>query len=310
MSKKLRKAIRIMLISFGSLIGFIVVVLAVGYILLQIEMNRTNGTLVSSGEKRTYLLYVPAGYDSSKPTPLVINIHGFMQWPRNQMLVSGWNNIADQYNFIVVYPKGRGFPLRWSNSGSQPGMQQDIQFISDLIDKLSTEYNIDPKRVYASGLSNGAGESFALSCLLSDKIAAWGGVAGAYVLPWSECKPSRPVPAIIFHGTADPVVSFTGGTENHFGAVFPDISTWVSQLAARNGCDAVPVPLPTPDSVRAFKSTACNQGAEVEYYIIIGGGHSWPGGGYLPPVIVGATNHDISATQLMWVFFQQHPLVK
>lgn len=310
MPAKPRKVIRIALISIASLIGFLVVVLVIGYIFLQIEMNRTNGALISSGEKRTYLLYVPAGYDPAKPTPLVINIHGLVQWPRNQMLVSGWNKVADQYNFIVVYPKGRGFPLHWTNNGTQPGTDQDIQFISDLIDKLSTEYNIDPQRVYASGLSNGAGESFTLSCFLSDKIAAWGGVAGAYVLPWSQCNPSRPVPAIIFHGTADPVVSFTGGTENHFGAVFPDISTWVSQLAARNGCDAVPVPLPADGAVRGFRSINCSQGAEVDYYIIVGGGHSWPGGGYLPPILVGSTNHDINATQVMWEFFQQHPLVK
>lgn len=310
MALRLRKVLRIILIGFLSLIGIIIVLTASLYIFMRIDMNQTNGELISSGEKRTYLLYVPPGYDPAKPTPLVINIHGLVQWPRNQMLVSRWNEVADQYNFIVVYPKGRGFPLHWTNSGDQPGTDQDMQFISDLIDKLSSEYNIDPQRIYASGLSNGAGESFALSCFLSDKIAAWGGVAGAYTLPWTDCKPSRPVPAIIFHGTADPVVPFTGGTKNHFGVDFPDISTWVSQLAALNGCNPVPIVMFSEGAVRGFQCTGCSQEAEVDYYIIIGGGHSWPGGGYLPPILVGPTNRDISATRIMWEFFQQHPLEK
>lgn len=309
MTFKPKKFFSILLKIFLSIIGAFLLLVLTLYILLRIEMNRTNGELISSGEKRTYLLYVPPGYDPSKPAPLMINIHGFAQWPRNQMLVSGWNDLADEYNFIVVYPEGRGFPLRWTNNGSEPGTSQDVQFISDLIDKLSSEYSIDPQRIYVSGLSNGAGESFALSCYLSDRIAAFGGVAGAYVLPWQDCKPSRPVPAIIFHGTADPIVPFTGGSESHTGTL-PDISTWVSQLAGRNGCDAIPVPLPAGGEVRGFQSTGCSQGAEVDYYIIVGGGHSWPGGGYLPAFIVGHTTKDINASRVMWEFFQQHPLKK
>jgi polyhydroxybutyrate depolymerase len=309
MTHRKRKALRIVLITFFSIIGFLLVVILAGYILLRIEMNRTNGELISSGEKRTYLLYVPPGYDPAKPVPLVVNIHGFAQWPRNQMQVSGWNEVADQFNFIVVYPKGRGFPLRWTNNG-QAGTDEDIRFFSDLFDKLSAEYNINPQRIYVSGLSNGGGMSFALACRLSDRIAAFGSVAGAYALPWSDCNPSRLVPAIIFHGTADPIVPFTGGAESHAGLILPDITQWVSRLAQKNGCNPAPTELPAQGEVREVKYTVCAQGADVDFYIIDGGGHSWPGGGYLPAWIVGHTTQDINATRVMWDFFQQHPLGK
>ena len=65
-------------------------------------MDHTNGRLVSTGERREYLLYFPKTYDPAKPVPLVINIHGFSQWPATQANVSQWNQLADEEGFIVV----------------------------------------------------------------------------------------------------------------------------------------------------------------------------------------------------------------
>ena len=70
--------------------------------------NRNNGSLVSSSEMRDYLVYVPRSYDPSKPAPLVISMHGAMNWPSFQMALSNWNALADQRGFIVVYPAGTG----------------------------------------------------------------------------------------------------------------------------------------------------------------------------------------------------------
>ncbi len=183
---------------------------------------------------------------------------------------------------------------------------QDVAFISDLIDKLSAEYNIDPARVYANGLSNGGGMSFVLSCKLSERIAAFGSVAGAYSFPWGDCNPSRPVPAIIFHGTADPIVPYQGGLAGRSGYTFPSIPDWVITLAQRNGCNASPQDLEATGDVSGVQYTDC--AGDVIFYTIAGGGHSWPGGGYLPKFIVGETTHDIDATRTMWDFFQGHPL--
>jgi polyhydroxybutyrate depolymerase len=282
-------------------------VLAVAFV----PSNRTNGSLVSAGRKRTYLLHVPKSYDPATPTPLVVSIHGHSEWPAHQMQMTRWNDLADRHGFIVVYPSGTRFPRRWLTHGT-PGSKgdpaPDAAFISALIDKLENEYNLDPRRIYANGLSNGGGMTFVLSCRLSERLAAVGMVSGAYLLPWEECRPARPVPAIVFHGTVDPIVPYEGGPSNAFELPFPDIPAWVEALAGRNGCSAEPLELPARGAVRGVKFSGGASGAEVVFYTIAGGGHSWPGGGYMPKILVGHTTRDIDATQTMWEFFQEHPL--
>ncbi len=298
--------IRIPLLILGLLISLLLLATA-AYRLT----NHTNGTVVSSGEKRAYLLYVPDSYNPATPAPLVISIHGFAEWPAHQMQISRWNDLADQYGFIVVYPSGTRFPLRWRAYGAAGGemdLMVDVTFISDLIDLLEIEYNIDPARSYANGLSNGGGMSFLLSCQLSERIAAIGAVSGAYLLPWVDCHPTRPVPAIIFHGTEDPIVPFQGGRSGPFDQPFPAILDWVDSLAQLNGCTGDPLDLPASGEVSGVQFTGCTSDAEVIFYTIAGGGHSWPGGDPMPERIVGYTSDDIDATQTMWDFFQRHSL--
>ncbi len=294
------------------IVGFILgapVALVLAFVLAYRLADKTNGTITSSGKQRKYLLYVPPSYDPATPTPLVITIHGFAQWPANQRDVSGWNSLADEYGFIVVYPSGTGFPKRWGAHGHANLLNpppEDVTFISDLIDKLESEYNIDPARIYANGLSNGGGMSYLLACKLSERIAAIGTVAGAYVFPLDACKPSRTVPMIVFHGTADRIVPYYGGKSGPAEQPFPVIPDWVAQWARQNGCAETPAELPTQGEVTGIKYTQCNQNAEVPFYTINGGGHSWPGGGGLPKAIVGHTTQDIDATREMWAFFQQY----
>lgn len=270
-------------------------------------LDKTNGEIVSSGEKRQYLLYVPTTYDPAKPTPLVISLHGFVEWPAHQMQISHWNELAEEYGFIVVYPEGTGFPRRWRAGGwaSSADPMIDVTFISDLIDRLAQNYNIDPTRVYANGLSNGGGMAYLLGCGLADRIAAIGGVAGAYAYPIEDCRPGRPVPMIAFHGTADAIVPYRGGDVQGPGVSLPAVPEWVAARAALNGCDAVPNDLPARGEVSAIRYSDCDQGAEVEFYTIDGGGHSWPGGQPMPEWIVGHTTQDIDATRRMWDFFSR-----
>jgi polyhydroxybutyrate depolymerase len=296
--------IRIPLILLG-LAATLVLAGAVAYLIF----DHTNGRIVSSGEKRSYLLYVPGSYDPATPAPLVISIHGFAEWPAHQMQMTRWNNLAEQVGFIVVYPSGTGFPKRWRTQ-VEPGSDAmpDVTFISDLIKKLEGEYNIDPRRIYANGLSNGGGMSVLLSCELSDRIAAIGSVAGAYSFPWSECPPSRPMPSIVFHGTADPIVPYLGGPSHDPATPLPAIPGWVEALALRNGCSQAPSEIPASGAVSGIHYSNCIQNADVIFYTVAGGGHSWPGGEPLPQFIVGHTTQDIDATKVMWDFFQQHPL--
>jgi polyhydroxybutyrate depolymerase len=272
--------------------------------------DRTNGTLISAGEKRTYLLYVPKSYDPGRPAPLVITIHGFAQWPAHQMHISRWNDLAEEFGFLVVYPGGTRFPKRWRTQARQGQKQDpsaDVQFISDLIDRLKADYNIDATRIFANGLSNGGGMSFLLSCTMADRIAAIGIVAGALPNSWEGCQPRRQVPVMIFHGTDDPIVPYGGGHFRQVGTL-PSIPEWVAALARRNGCSDAPHTMQVTSAVSEMKYAGCT--ADVIFYTIRGGGHTWPGGNPIPAWIAGRTNMEVDATRLLWEFFLNHPLPK
>ena len=301
------KTLPIILISIAVLLPFILVVVIVVYTIFY----HTNGAIQTSMPNRKYLLHVPKSYNPANPISLVISLHGFIETPAHQMKVSHWNDLADEYGFIVVYPMGTGFPLRWGTpswAGDGGQALRDVKFISDMIDKIEGEYNIDKTRIYANGLSNGGGMSFLLACKLSDRIAAIGGVAGAYSTPFDECNPSRPVPVIAFHGDADPIVPYQGGTRRPPGFSLPAVSDWIAGWAKHNRCNTPPVELPANGEVSGIRYTNCAQNADVDFYAVHGGGHSWPGGKGLPRLIVGHTTQDIDATQVMWDFFQAHPL--
>lgn len=295
------------LLGLVCLIIILVVIIAAAYMI----SNRTNGSIVSSGVQRRYLYYIPDSYDPKHPTPLMLSIHGFSSWPRNQMDITQWNALADQYGFIVVYPSGTGFPKRWrlpTNSGSLPESYDDVKFLSELIDKMQREYNIDSQRIFVNGLSNGGGMSVVLGCELSGRVAAVGGVAGAYSSPLEACRPNRPVPMIAFHGTADPIVPYNGGPFQTFHVPLPDVAEWMKQRAELNGCAPTPRVILDQETVSGIEYFQCDENAPVIFYTIYGGGHTWPGGEPLPEWLAGYTSNAISASKLMWEFFENHPL--
>ena len=286
------------------------VLVAVAEAVSFVSRNRNNGTLVSSGSERRYFLYVPESYDLTRPSALVISMHGAAGWPVQQMELSRWNELAESEGFIVVYPSGAramGFSSVWRVQEGD-GLKRDAQFISDLIDRLERDYNIDSTRIYANGLSNGGGMSFVLSCTLSDRIAAIGTVAAAQTLPWSWCTDSGPVPVISFHGTADPIVPYEGGTTWVGPTVFPAVEDWTASWAERNRCRPEPSVSSVAPDVRRLEYPHCAGNASVALYTIDGGGHTWPGGGPLPTWLVGPNTDSVDATRIMWDFFERHPL--
>ncbi|HEV7595638.1 MAG TPA: PHB depolymerase family esterase, partial [Gemmatimonadaceae bacterium] len=241
----------------------------------------------------------------------VISMHGAGLWGASQKETSRWNELADKKGFIVVYPSGVGGKgVRIWRVEAGPGLTKDVRFISELIDTLKRAYNIDSNRIYANGLSNGGGMSFALSCTLSDRIAAVGMVAAAQTLPWSSCTDRHPVPMIAFHGTADPEIPYNGGASWLSRTPFPNVPRWVARWARRNRCEADPVELPVTTDVSRRAYTSCADDAVVVLYTVEGGGHTWPGGAPLPEWFVGRTTSTIDATSLMWAFFRDHPLRK
>lgn len=291
------------LIAVLGLLSIPVVLVAIEAVVYA-RVNRSNGMLMSSGSAREYLLHVPASYDATKPAPLVISFHGAGAWPAAQMDTSQWNALADEQGFVVVYPAGitgRG-PRVWT---PEPA---DVRFIGELIDHLSASYNIDRRRVYANGLSNGGGMSFFLSCTMSDRIAAVGLVGSAQTEPWDWCTDRRAVPMISFHGTDDAFTPYHGGTSVVAPRPFPSQPVWTANWAQRNGCGSQPVDTRVAADVSRRSYTHCANDADVVLYTIDGGGHTWPGGGHLPEWALGKTTRSLEATRVMWQFFRDHPL--
>jgi polyhydroxybutyrate depolymerase len=162
---------------------------------------------------RSYLVHVPPKYDAKKPTPVVLVLHGAGTNGAITVFFCGMNKKADEAGFIAVYPNGTGLAglmLTW-NAGrfqGKEGKADDVAFIAKLLDDLATVVNVDPKRVYATGISNGGMMCYRLAAELSDRIAAIAPVAGTMAI--DKYNPKRPVPVMHFHGTADKMVPFAG----------------------------------------------------------------------------------------------------
>lgn len=265
--------------------------------------NRNNGAMVSSGERREYLLHVPRTLDRSKPAALVISLHGAGGWPAQQRDISRWNDLADREGFIVVYPAGRDTagPRVWNMSGDR-----DPKFIADLIDGLRRVYRIDANRIYANGLSNGGGMSFALSCRMPDRFAAIGMVGAALLLPATGCRSTQPVPMIGIHGLRDRMAPYQGGS-SWVAAHFESFPAFGAGWARRNHCSPDAKDVEIRDGVTRRQYTGCAGGAEVVLYTLRDGGHTWPGGSELPEWFAGKTVTTFDATAEMWRFFQRHP---
>ena len=162
-------------------------------------------TLMMGDQKRTYLVHVPKDYDSKKPAPVVLALHGAAMDGSMMVWFSGLNEKSDESGFIVVYPSGTGVgPFRTWNAGGftgkmAEGKADDVAFIGKLLDDLGTVVKVDEKRVYACGMSNGGMMCYRFAAELSDRIAAIAPVAGTIAV--EESKPKRPVPVIHFHGS-------------------------------------------------------------------------------------------------------------
>jgi polyhydroxybutyrate depolymerase len=146
-----------------------------------------------------------------------------------------------------------------------------------------------------------------LACRLADRIAAVGTVAVAH-LPWERCEDFEPTPLIAFHGTADKIIPYEGGTSwfMHEGkVVLESVPAWTAGWAQRNGCGRSPVESVVAADVVRLVHANCESGADVVLYTIEGGGHSWPGHPG-PEFLVGHTTDSIDATRELWAFFREH----
>jgi polyhydroxybutyrate depolymerase len=269
-------------------------------------------TLKVDGRDRSYFVHIPKKYDGKTPTPVVLALHGAAMNGPMMTAFCGLNTKADEAGFIAVYPSGTGLGifLVWNAGGfASKDSVDDVAFIRALLDDLTGVVKVDPKRVYATGISNGGMMCYRLAAELSDRIAAVAPVAGTMAI--EKASPKRPVPIMHFHGTADTLVPFNspGKAPMKLKSVEDSIQTWVKI----DGCDEKPETVSLPDTAK--DGTAIERktyghgtdGAEVVLYVIKGGGHTWPG--QEPPVgFIGKSTKNITANDLLWDFFQKHPM--
>jgi len=266
--------------------------------------------MIHDGLERTYQLYVPASYaNSSTAVPLVLNFHGYTGNSANQVIYADFRSIADRENFLIVHPQGsigEDGETYW-NAQWVPDGVDDIGFTAELIETLSSSYNIDPNRIYSTGMSNGGFMSYTLACELSDKIAAIASVTGSMTLPQvnNTCDPQNLTPIMQIHGTADNVVPYNGNN-NWMAPIDEVLDFW----RGKNNCFDTEIfqienTDPSDDSsVEHQINASCSGGTSIELFKVIGGTHTWPGSA----IDFGVTNYDINASEEIWRFFSQHDL--
>jgi polyhydroxybutyrate depolymerase len=266
--------------------------------------------------KRSYHVHVPPTYDPKKPTPIVVALHGAAMNGKLMESFSGLSKKSDEAGFAVVYPNGTGGAgifLTW-NAGAFPGKlnserPDDVAFIGLVLDEVEKIVNVDKKRVFVTGMSNGAMMSYRLAAEAPERFAAIAPVAGTMVL--EKPMPKEPMPIIHFHGTLDSLVPFetgkkTNSTMFRFLGVEESLQPWIKG----NGCAAKPAVAEVAgdkDKLKIVRKewTGCQPRGEIVLYVVEGGGHTWPGMSFHAKFL-GATTFNISANDLMWEFFQKH----
>jgi len=260
------------------------------------------------GIARNYQIFVPSNYDPLTPVPLVLNYHGLGSDAFEQRYYSLFDAVAEDSTFIVVYPNG--ISKAWNSGIVAQSTADDVGFTEALIDKVSTDYSINPRRIYATGMSNGGIMVYRLACELEHKITAIASVTGV-IAPThvNNCQNNRPVPVMQIHGTTDPIVDYNGLPGFFLGAE-ASVDFWVN----RNNCDPSGVTTSVLDinvldlcTAERTVYSSCDNATEAILYKITNGGHTWPDASVNIPTN-GNTNRDFNATREIWDFFSRHTL--
>lgn len=272
-----------------------------------------NFEITHQKRKRYYTLHIPPHYDGIKPMPLVIVLHGGAGNRKNVMRMTGMSKKADKEGFFVLYPAGTGFfkhrVLTWNAANccgyAKRNNVDDVAFIRTLLDTLQAQYKIDSKRIYATGISNGGMLAYRLACRMGDRIAAIAPVAAAF--NEVACQPAEPVSVIIFHGKLDEHVLYDGGlsSKSRTGRFDQSMVQTMSFWIHHNNSKALSTYQHHRFIVKEVYSEGTN-GTAVVLYTITNGGHAWPGGrkGF---IFSDEPSREISATDVIWEFFKNHP---
>lgn len=281
-----------------------------------------------NGMERTYIVHVPATYKPQTRAPLVVMLHGGGGTAKAAMWETEWADKADEEGFLAVFPNAMARdparrssfsrnPQLWNDGSDRfyPGQAivDDVGFVAAMLDDLSARFALDERSIFLTGFSNGASMSFRAGAQLSDRIAAIAPVAGA--LWFDPPTLRRPVSLCYITGTDDPLNLVEGGvpqlatgaSDKVRARPKPPVRDSILKWAKALGCPATASSASYAHGVRTETYSACMGDAEVVNIAVDGLGHTWAGGkSLLPERMVGKTSKSISATDVIWEFFQKH----
>ena len=261
---------------------------------------------------RSYQIYVPATYSVSEPIPLVFNLHGGASTATGYLnSIGDMRPIADTANFIIIYPQATtdssGNPT-WHLGGenSKSTSVDDVGFVSHIIDEVSSIYSVDLERVYVTGFSNGGYLAYEIACLLSNRIAGIGSVAGhMFIDTYNYCDPSHPTPVINIHGTEDFYDGIAGyyldqNLSNRYWTEYNNtdtdpVITYIENTNTQDG-----------STVELHSWLNGDNGISVVHYKVMGGGHSYPN--LNPSSSKGYENGDIDSNSEIWNFLSRYDI--
>ncbi len=250
---------------------------------------------------RTFLVHLPPSY-GTQFQPVVINYHGYDNTAQRTAQHTNMGAVADKAGFILVFPQALDSPPSWDagiGHFGPTGDADDVQFTRDLISYLENNYCVDTHRIYLTGYSEGGGMVYRLACELSQQIAAFATVEGAFYHVPGGCNPSRPVPFLEIHGQADQLAPYGGNP----GAGMASVQTILNLWLGIDRCQSTNKVIFQKADVTGIEWPNCAAGTVVEHYRISDGGHTWPGSS--PEPSLGFTTQTIDANVVIWNFFSQ-----
>jgi polyhydroxybutyrate depolymerase len=281
---------------------------------LSITIFHFYDSLQVDGYNRSFLLNLPPNYNDSSNFPLVIALHGLAGSAEQMERDYGLTTKSNSAGFIIVYPEGVRsdglLGIRTWNAGTccDFAMQHnidDVKFIRQLIQKLTATYKINAKKIYATGMSNGAMMTYRLGCELSQYLAAIAPVSGT-LLTTQPCQPAKPMPVLHIHSAIDNKVPYAGGygLANYY---FPPVDSTLRVWAGIDGCNGTPQVVTAAPLYTQTQFAGCSDTTTVQLYLTKDGGHSWPGGAPARPA-ADPPSAAFNATDLIWDFFKRYEL--
>ena len=234
-----------------------------------------------------YTVYRPANFSTSQKVPLLVYpVYGSVQ---QTSASENFDAEAARLGFVVVWAqilKSYNDVVHAAGSEDPSNPNPDMLYISSVIDEVTASENIDPNRVFLTGMSASGTLSYRAACVLANKITGIAPVEAVVENP--NCHPSRPISLFAINGTADPASPYTGGLG------FPSVSTIMSNWRGYDSCPATT----TTKTLSSTSSTTtwgpCQSGTTVSSTTVNGGVHGWP-------AVTGIARFDATAVISAWL---------